>query len=373
MRITIDTRLLGRGARSGIEEYTETLIAHLLDYPHQFDLFHNGRQMTPLPDNFSRSNTRIINWGIPNKLIEGFMKITARPRIAGDVVFSPHFNFIQTQSPRIITFHDLSFLHHPDFFSNKQHLWHTIQMYADQARNANQIIAVSEFTKYDLINMLNIPAEKITVIYSGINPDFHPILATDPKLIEFSKKNNLDFPFMLYLGTIEPRKNINALITAFENILEDKNYKDFRLILAGSPGWLYSDILKKAKQSKFRDKIIFWGQVAQEDRKFLYNKCAAFAYPSFFEGFGFPPLEAEKCGAPVVASDRASLPEILGDSAILVNPWRADELSNALKIAVSDPFRESMRQKGFVNASKFNWRDSAHSTIKLIESVGGKI
>lgn len=361
MRIVIDIRLLGRGIRSGIEEYTTELVDRLVDSPHRFDLFYNGHRMAPLPPALTQKNTNVIDWHLPNKLVETSMRLFGAPSINADAVFSPHFNFIKTSSPHIMTFHDLSFLHHPDFFSRKQRLWHALQSYKKQAEKAAHVIAVSEFTKSDIINFLKIPPEKISVIYSGISDIFKP-----------TQINNSDFnfPFILYLGTIEPRKNIGSLVRAFNIIKQKPAHRDLRLVIAGSPGWLYDGVTKEANTSPHRDQIIFTGPVNSEVRVLLYNKCMVLAYPSFFEGFGFPPLEAQKCGAPVVASNRTSLPEILGESAILINPWKPDELAAALlEILENENAREKLRKMGLENSARFDWRNSAKQTLRILENA----
>lgn len=365
MKILIDIRLLARGGVSGIEEYTKNLLRHIfnIDKDNKYILFYNGLKKNPL--NFSFPNCSIIDWHLPNRIFDFSSRFLAWPKLGqhlgADLIFSPHFNFLeQGRTPRVITFHDLSFLHHPYFFSWKQKIWHWVQNFRLQARRANKIIAVSQFTKNDLVNTLGLPEEKIEVIYSGISEDFKKI--NNPKL-------PIAEPFILYLGTLEPRKNIIALIRAFNIIKTDHVFKDFKLILAGRTGWLYNDILKEAGCSFYREDIIFWGPVSQEEKINLYNAAKVFVYPSFFEGFGFPPLEAQACGCPTVVADRTSLPEILGQSAIFVDPWRVDEMAEAIKAVISETtLRRKLVADGLKNASRFSWTAAAAKTLKLFNS-----
>ncbi|KKU83908.1 MAG: putative glycosyltransferase [Parcubacteria group bacterium GW2011_GWA2_47_8b] len=381
MQILADIRLLGRGGVSGIEEYTRNLMRTLLktDQQNDYSLFYNGfRKFSISPPTPSlpagqaglrragNFQTKIINWRIPNKLFDMSTRFLGWPAIdkivKTDLVFSPHFNILKTaKAPRIVTFHDLSFLHHPYFFSRRQRFWHWLQGIKEQARRADKIIAVSEFTKSDLVNLLGVPTEKIQVIYSGIAEEFRAI-ANNANFLP----NNANKPFILCLGTLEPRKNVTAIIRAFNILKADPSFKDWQLVIAGRPGWLFKNILKEAKLSVWRDDIIFRGAVSGDERVLLYNLARVFVYPSFFEGFGFPPLEAQACGCPTVAADRTSLPEILGDSALLVNPWKVEDLAGAIKKAATDEReRKRLIKNGLENARRFSWEKTAKQTLEL--------
>lgn len=376
MSILIDVRLLSRGGFSGIHEYTRQIVEHLieLDQENRYQLFYSGFNKNPLPESWlGRKNVSIIDWKMPNKLLDlgsrtNIFKI--EKFIKTNLIFSPHFNILRTNLPRVITFHDLSFIHHPYFFNFRQRLWHWLQDYQKQAKEAARIIADSEFTKSDLMNAFKIPEEKITVIYPGVNPEFKKLKPEDAGLKNFREKYKLDYPFVLYLGTLEPRKNIPAIIRTFSSIKTNPEFKNLKLILAGQPGWLYSDTLKEARNSPFKKGIVFWGKVENQDRIFLYNLCRVFVYPSFFEGFGFPPLEAQGCGAPVIVSNRTSLAETMTGSALLTDPWRIDEFSEKLKSILSDnTLRDNLINQGFQNAKRFSWNQTAKKTIELFKTL----
>ncbi len=376
MNILIDIRLLGPGGNSGIEEYTRQLLTHLfaLDAKNHYTLFYNGVIKTPLPPLVkNHPNVSIMDWRVPNRLLDLSMRIIHRPQIDRgrnfDLMFSPHFTQASTaHTPRIITFHDLSFLHHHDFFRARQKFWHWLQNFRETARDADHIIADSEFTKYDLVHTLHVPEEKITVIAPGVNPALHPLPASNAGLKEFRTRHNLNFPFLLSVGTLEPRKNIQGLIRAFNLLKRDTQFSDLRLIIAGREGWLYENILTEAKRSPHQDHIIFWGKMSEDDKLYLYNQAVVFLYPSFFEGFGFPPLEAQACGTPVILGDRTSLPEIVGDSAIRVNPWNIDEIAFELKRVLGDQtLRTTLIENGKENAKRFNWETTAKKTLTLFK------
>jgi glycosyltransferase involved in cell wall biosynthesis len=378
MNILIDIRLLARGGTSGIEEYTRHLVEHMTreNTEHQFILFYNSFRKKNLPDAWTkRPNIRILDWGVPNRLLDFSFRILARPHVGKNIpihaVWSPHFNTICTnRAPRLITFHDLSFLHHPDFFSARHMLWHRLQNFREQARTARRIVAVSEFTKADIVRLLEIPEERIRVVYPGIDAQFKRIPKTDARLLAFKARHDLDAPFILSLGTIEPRKNIPAAIRAFNQLKNSSRFHDLRLVIAGKPGWLYQKTLRERNRSPYRNDIILFGTVPAEERVLLYNLASVFVYPSFFEGFGFPPLEAQASGCPAVISDRTSLPETMGDSALLVDPWRIDALAEALRSAIEDTLtRGRLIEKGLANIRRFSWSDAAQKMIQLLEDA----
>jgi glycosyltransferase involved in cell wall biosynthesis len=332
----------------------------------------NSFRGAPLPAAWQEHvRCELTRWRIPNQLFDlssRFLNVPAVDSyIKSDIVFSPHFNILHTRrTPRVVTFHDLSFLHHPDFFRARQNFWHWRQAYAEQARNASRIIAVSEFTKSDLVEKLHIPEEKIRVIYSGIDERLRRVPQSDTEYQDFIRAHSLDFPFILYLGTLEPRKNVEALVRAFSLLKQKQSFRDYRLIIAGRPGWLYGRTKRAAQTSPYRDHIIFWGEVLFNHKIFLYNLASAFVYPSFFEGFGFPPLEAQRCGTPVIVSDRTSLPEILTDSALYVNPWDVRALTEHLALLlIDDTLRHSLIKKGLTNSARFSWTRTTDATLAL--------
>ena len=373
-KIIIDIRLLSKGRASGIEEYTKSLVGEFLraDGGNSFRLFYNGARKAPLPQGWAKAqNARVIDSRIPNKVLDILIRFLGFPRVetltgGGDAVFSPHFNILATRLPRVITFHDLSFVSHPDFFAWRHRLWHWFQNSRGQARRAERIIAISEYTKSDLVNLYGVKPERVSVIYSGVNSMFRKIPAGDSGLSACREKFALRRPYILYLGTVEPRKNIASLIKAFTLLKRQAEYRDFELIIAGPRGWLFGGVFAEAARSRARDDIHFLGPVASDDRVYLYNLASLFVYPSFFEGFGFQPLEAQACGVPVIASNRTSLPEILGNSARLIDPWNVEELCEAMKsVFTGSSLRDFLIGAGYDNVKRFTWERAARETLEL--------
>jgi glycosyltransferase involved in cell wall biosynthesis len=292
----------------------------------------------------------------------------------------------------MMIFYDLSFLRFPEFFSGSKRLWHGFMSPKKQAQKADLIVAISESTKQDLVDFYGIEPRRIKVIYPGIDEKFK-IIYNQEILSRVSRRYNLPEKFVLYFGTIEPRKNILGLIKAFENIKKEKNgkileidwqgfegfvrgrkekpfdYSRLKLVIAGTKGWLCDEVLRAAKNSEFKDDIVFTGFVAEEDKPYLYNLADVFVYPSFFEGFGLPPLEAMACGVPTVVSHKSSLPEVVGDSAIMIDPQNVDELSFAIKeILENQELNNYLRKRGVERAKRFNWDKASGEFLKSFKN-----
>lgn len=380
MQILTDIRLLAQGGTTGTSAYTADLLEALfkLDTKNQYRLFYNAFKKRELPVGWHhQDHVRILDRKIPNRLLYLMFRFFNGPNLEcfgeADLIFSPHFTILpKTKTPRVITFHDLSFIHHPEFFSKKQMFWHWLQNYKKQAQEATHIIAVSEFTKYDLVNVLKIPEEKVTVIYSGVNEEILGLHKDQEYQEKMHARYQFDKPYFLSLSTIEPRKNIIALIRAFAFLKEDPIFKHHQLVIAGKPGFEAEKVFAEAASSKHFKDIIFLHSVSDKDRVYLYSWSRAFVYPSFFEGFGFPPLEAQACSVPVVAADRTSIPEVLGKSALLFNPWSVTELVEKLyALETNDSLRRDIIERGRKNVARFRFEKTAQETLSVFNKTIG--
>jgi glycosyltransferase involved in cell wall biosynthesis len=382
MQIIVDTRLLARGTTTGIPGYAQELLNEFIDQDvdTNFTIFYNSfKQKKPLPTQWlSSKNVKIVNTGIPNRLLSLSLKLTEKPTIEkltgqtnADLLWSPNLDLLTTNSaPRVITVHDISFLHYPKFFSPKYHLWSWLQNQVGQAKTANHILAVSQYTKNDLIEILNVDPSKITVTYPGISAEFTPLPASNEKLNAFKISRYLNHPFFLFLGTLESRKNVICAIRAFNEFKKNGNFEKYELVLAGKPGFGFKEIAKEIEKSPVRDKIRLIHDIKDDERVYLYNSARAFVFPSFFEGFGFPPLEAQACGIPVISSKRTSLGEILRESALELNPWKPETLCNQLLVVESDSsLREGVIKLGLENVKRFNWGKTAEQTLTVFRKI----
>ncbi len=374
MKIGVDIRVLLDKNYSGVAGFTFNLLKNLIriDKYNAYYFFYNSfsSKIDLVEFKNINNNLQIIKTNYPNKIFNYFFqKIFNYPKldkvVGGCTVFyCPHINFssFSSNSKNIITIHDLSFLRYKEFFSQRKNFWHRAINIKKNIKKFDKIIAVSHNTKNDLVELLKVPSEKIEVIYPGL-----PELKFDSNLSPdyLLEKYNINKDYVLYLGNIEPRKNINTLISAY-NLLRASG-QDVSLVLAGGWGWKTKKIKQKWQESPYKKDIIFTGYVRDEVKPLLYQKARVFAYPSFYEGFGFPPLEAMSFGLPVVSSNVSSLPEVLGDSALYINPDRPEELSEALKNVLQDQdLRQRLINSGYNQIKKFSWEKTSQDYLKII-------
>jgi len=407
MTVGIDIRVLAKGRRTGVEDYTINLLSHLLpkDKSIKYRLFYNSFKKSKSDYPWLKfSNVKLKTFRIPNRILDLFLRFLKFPKLdkilkGVDIFLSPHFLLtpVSKKAKTIIVFYDLSFIRFPEFFSLPKLLWHKFVYPKNQAKKADLIIAISESTKEDLVNLYKIEPEKIKVIYPGIDKKFKRINKNNPNLLRTRKKYNLpvnESGFILYFGTIEPRKNILAAIKAFEQLKKNqpaqlnqvqwqrfegrvKNYKEkifdfsnLKLVIAGAKGWLYDEVFEKAKNSRFSKDIIFTGFINEKDKPYLYNLAKIFVYPSFFEGFGLPPLEAMACGVPTIVSNASSLPEVVGNGAIMIDPYNVDELALAIRKVLEDKdLREDLIKKGLKQAKKFDWNKTIQQFLEIFKEL----
>lgn len=286
-----------------------------------------------------------------------------------DVFHSPDFVLPPVRrGAKILTVHDLAFLLQPECAEAKlrDYLEKTVPR---SVARADFILADSVNTQDDLICLLGVPPSRVEVVPGGVDPAFAPV--QDEALLDRVRERVSDgAPFVLSVGMIEPRKNLVRLIEAFE-LLKARYHAPHKLVLAGKRGWLSDGIFRRAEASPVAPDIRFPGFVAEAELPALYSASELLAYPSLYEGFGLPPLEAMACGVPVVASSSSSLPEVVGDAALLVDPTSVEGLAEAMARALADTeLRRRMRTKGLDQAKRFTWRASAEKTLKVYRRLG---
>ena len=379
MKIGVDIRVLMDKYYSGVSEYTANLLNAILeiDKENEYKLFYNSwHNQDERLGIWSKENSQVIGLHVPNKIFNYlYQKIFLKPKLdkvlgGVDIFWSPHFNFacLSKDTKIIITVHDLSFLRYPEFFNSRKNFWHKALGIKKTLQEADKIIAVSENTKNDIIELLDIPEDKIRVIYSGNNA--FKIEINESVAKEYLLKHRINNRFILYLGTIEPRKNIIGLIEAY-NILRSKNdsCNDVKLVLAGASGWKNKKTYRAWQLSPYKKDIIFLGYVNQTEKEILYCKASVFAYLSFYEGFGFPPLEAMTYGAPVVCANVSSIPEVVSDAALLVNPFDFNEIADALaNVLFDNVLRELLIERGYERARFFDWKKTAKKYLEIFKS-----
>lgn len=382
MKIGIDLRALAAGKHTGVEEYVTGLLEKLLalDTANEYILFFNAWGSVKPDFSWVPTSPRITwkRFRIPNKLLNlslWYLHYPKLDRLIGgvDVFFMPNLNFAAfSKDVRVlVTAHDLSFELFPEAFSWKQRLWHYLVNFRGLLRRADAVIAVSQSTAADLKRVYQLPSRKVLVVPSGVGERFTLMSRNDSKLLEVQKKYALPYRFILSLGTIEPRKNLETLLSAYEQFQKTAvgEFSKYELVLAGAPGWKWSELKDRLERSPVREKIHQLGFVEESDKPALYALSSAFVYLSFYEGFGFPPLEALAMGVPVIASHAASLPEVVGEAGVLIDPYRPDELLIALReVLGSRELQDSLKQAALTQRQKFSWEHTANELKKLFAS-----
>lgn len=277
---------------------------------------------------------------------------------------------ILSSCPTVVTVLDLSFLRFPAAFKTFKRVY-LRSMTRLSVRRAARVIAISESTRRDVIDLLGVPAERVTRVYCGVDPSFRP-LASD-RVAAFRREKRLSDRFLLFLGTIEPRKNVVTLVQAFAALVasDPREMADVQLVLAGSQGWLADPVYACVEELGLQDRVRFAGYVPEEEKALWYNAATCFCYPSLYEGFGLPPLEAMACGVPVVTSNVSSLPEVVGEDALTVNPLDGAALCEAMRRVLVDPdLRAQLAARGLARARQFSWLDAARQTADIYRWVG---
>lgn len=372
MNIAIDLRSLSSGTISGVENYTTNILNSLfgIDQKNHYTLFNNGFSKNSVGD-FRYVNTSISQTGYPNKILNLALKLKLfkLEKIFGDfdVLFLPNLNQFNVDSKVkvVITVHDLSPVITPEFYNLKRRFWHLFLNYCKSFARANVLIAVSDHTKQDLIRIFGIKPEKIIVIYPGLDPN--SLLENVSLEQQRFVRNFFGLPgeFILFLNTIEPRKNLSNLISGFEALKNNTH-----LVIAGRLGWKYKDIFRQIKKSKKSNKIKYIGYVDEKHKPSLIKLAKVLAYPSFYEGFGFQPLEASALGTPVLASQVTSMPEILRNSGLLVNPYSSEDITTGLiEILQKEDLRQKLILNAKLNLSRFQWSNSAKELLNIFNTL----
>ena len=270
----------------------------------------------------------------------------------------------------VVTFHDMTFFLYPKKHIFIKRIFFKLFIYISSWR-ANRLIAVSNNTKKDIIKFMHINNGKIDVVYEIIDSKYHPI-KNKSAILKVKKKYKIFNKFILYVGTLEPRKNIVNLIQAYYKLIS-KNNVTHQLVIVGKKGWHYQEIFKivtKLNLNKGRERIVFTGYVSEEELPFLYNAADVFVYPSLYEGFGIPPLEAMACGVPVISSNLSSIPEVIGEAGILINPYNIQDIYQTLyKLLNDDKLKKELKSKGLKRAQEFSSEKLANETIKVYKKT----
>lgn len=268
-------------------------------------------------------------------------------------------------APVVATIHDLAFEHLPETFTRRGSLQLKLTV-RRTARQAARIATVSEYSRQDLLRTYKLAPEKVAVTYNGIESHFTPQPTSPNEVDEVRQRFGIKREFLLAVGSLQPRKNLIRLIRAYAKLRGENSAFAPQLVIVGRKLWLADEIFAEVRRQRWADDVILTGYATDEDLPKLYRAATAFAYPSLFEGFGLPPVEAMACGTPVITSNNSSLPEVVGAAALLIDACDERALSDALLRIVNDqPLRARLREQGIEQAQKFTWREAAEKTLQL--------
>jgi len=371
-RIGIDARLFGTAQAAGIGQYTEELVRNLLnnDSTNQYYLFLSPKSWAGFP--IHASNLTIIKVGIPHYSLAEQLRYPTILRSADlDLIHYTNFNspIWWKGVPSVVSIMDLTLWW---FAGRSQKSWWRRWAYRiaikKACQNAQRIIAISEATKQDIIRVLHIPADKITVTYLAVADRYKPI--HDPERIENIKhKFNISKPYLLYVGQWRQHKNVVRLIRAF-HLLRRRYNLDYQLVLAGKIDTQCPEVMETIKQLGLKSEVVLTGYVPDMDLPLLYNAAEAFVFPSLYEGFGLPPLEAMACGTPVVASKASCLPEILGAAAEYFDPLNIEDMVKAMVgVAKNYSLQQTLRAAGFKQVKKYSFNQTAQQTLEVYRQI----
>lgn len=372
MRIGVDVRCIADGGRTGIEEYTVGVLSTMIRIAPEdtFVLFSNSRKQASIPS-FPGSNVEYRFFRYPNKLFTAVQKTAGLPRLdrllQADVLFVPGVRLIPrtVRVPIVSTFHDLSFIRHPEAFTLRRLWWHRLMNPRMLAQMSSRIIAVSRATAEDVSLLYGVPKSRIRVVYPGIR-DILRVSRDGSDARDVHTRYRLPERYILFLGTIEPRKNVDALLDAYR-IVREKGMAQ-HLVIAGRWGWERRSLLRKIEAHPCSQSIHLTGFVEDKDKSALYSLADLFVYPSIYEGFGFPPLEALAAGTPVITSHNSSIPEVVGKWATLINPYDVNELAEVMMERLREPRSISDEVSRDVR-TRYSWERAGRETLDVIREV----
>lgn len=371
-RIGIDARLFGTALAVGIGRYTEELIRHLveLDKDNQYHIFLSESAASNFPiyaPNLSKTGVDFSHYSYS----EQFKYPAVLKKTDLDLIHYTNFNspIFFNLIPSVVTIHDLTLWFFP---GRGQKSWFRRMVYRlvikRTCQNAKYIIAITKKTKQDIVKLLDINPEKISIIYEAV-PSNYKVISNDQKIKKLKHKFNISQPYAMYVGQWRDHKNIIRMIRAF-SLLRRRYNIDYQLVMVGRMDNQYPQVQTTIKELGLTDHVVFTGYVPDSELPYIYNGAEFFVWPSLYEGFGLPPLEAMACGTPVVSSNASCMPEVLGDAAYYFDPLNVEAMAkNMADVAKSYALKRELKLKGLRQARKYSFEKSAKQTFKIYKRV----
>lgn len=356
MRVAIDIQTT-LGQPTGFGFYVSNLVSSLRKIKSDVDLI----TIKPLSSDDLSTPQRFL-WDQFT-----FPKLANREK--ADILHQPCFSApLFYKNPVVITIHDIINILFADNVSLPSRIFYSKWMPLTY-KKASRVITISESTKKDIIKTLGIQEEKIVVIPLAADKKFMERISRED-INKVKTKYNLPEKYILHIGTLEPRKNLGFLIEVFSEVVKDKKTHDWNLVITGKKGWHYRELYQKVKELGLESKVIFTGYFDEADKPALYKGAAVFAFPSLYEGFGLPLLEAMASGVPVISSNASSMPEVVGDAGILISPQdKALWVKSIKKVLSEGKLRDKMRVENKKQAANFSWEKTAKKTAEVYKEV----
>lgn len=367
MRIGIDAHMVGR-RETGNESYIVGLVSGLsrVDEQHEYCVFTLDRPQPLAGLNASRFEIQRI-WPANGLVrIPVSMPLLARHQRL-DLLHMTYIAPPVCPCPTVVAVHDISFAHFPEFFSPQVQLVLST-LVPISLRRAAQVLTLSNHTKREITARYHIPEDRITVTHAAASRTYRPIPEVEARA-RLDGMYRIPDRFILAVGNIQPRKNLTRLVQAYAR-LRHRGDLPHKLVVVGQSSWHASPVFEAVERNGLSDEVVFTGYVPEADLCLLYNLAELFVYPSLYEGFGLPPLEAMACGTPTITSDTSSLPEVVGDAALMFDPYRVEDIASAIASVASDAnLREKLSTRGLEQACQFSWEKTAERALASFEEA----
>lgn len=381
MKIAFESQLFLGGNKTGIGWCADNIIRELSAdgaYQCQCDYFtlRQPGERTDRVEAYKALGVRMnpCKWfhNVLYKLVWPIVPVPYRLFFGKDREITQFFNFIVppgVKGKTVTIVHDMAYKAFPETVNKRTRQWLELTL-KGSCKRADAIITVSEFSKQEIVKYLGVSPDKITVMPNGVDLSVYRPDYTEEQMKAVRDHYKISDDYFLYLGTLEPRKNIERVIEAYWSLTQELGEKCPELVLAGGKGWLYDKIFEIVKRLELEKKVVFTGYVDAQDAPILMKGAKAFVFPSLYEGFGMPPIEAMACGTPVITSNVSSLPEVVGDAGIYVNPLSAEEIKSALKTIVQDSERcRELSERGLLRAQGYTWKHSVDILKQVYEKL----
>lgn len=364
--------------KTGVGWYTQKIVENLQSNIFEFEGYgFNFLNRNRIDDevknlNFNYKINSLMPYGVYRRIWH-ILPVSFNALFESDADIFHFFNYIVPPKIRgriIVTIYDMVYKLFPETMarSNYKRLEKELKSSADRA---DKIVTISMNSKKEIMEYLDVAEDRIDIVYPGIDANIYSKDFPPQRFEETKAKYRLPSRYILYLGTLEPRKNIGRIIDAYVLFIKEAD-EEINLVIAGKKGWMFDEIFKKVEDYGLEDKIIFTGYVDEGDKPLIYKMSDLFIFPSLYEGFGMPVLEAMAAGVPVITSNTSALPEVAGDAALLINPLDVEDIAYAIKKLMKDEaLRNSLIQKGQKRSRDFSWKKSAEKLLDIYREVGG--